>query len=82
MEPTPTKPGRPGTGLGYATEASARSTVPVFVTGGVTPERIPSLAAAGVLHFVVVRFLTEAPDPTAAARALRAAIDAALAPAA
>ncbi len=82
VEPTPTKPGRPGTGLGYATEASARSPVPVFVTGGVTPERIPELAGAGVRHFVVVRFLTQAPDPLAAARALRDAIDAALVPAA
>jgi thiamine-phosphate pyrophosphorylase len=82
VEPTPTKPGRPGTGLGYATEAGSRSAVPVFVTGGVTPERVPALAAAGVRHFVVVRFLTEAPDPMAAARALRAAIDTALAPAA
>jgi thiamine-phosphate pyrophosphorylase len=82
VEPTPTKPGRPGTGLGYAREASMRSPVPVFVTGGVTPERIPELAAAGVRHFVVVRFLTQAPDPMAAARALRDAIDTALAPAA
>jgi thiamine-phosphate pyrophosphorylase len=82
VEPTPTKPGRPGTGLGYATVASKRSPVPVFVTGGVTPERVPVLAAAGVRHFVVVRFLTEAPDAAAAARALRDAIDAALAPAA
>jgi thiamine-phosphate pyrophosphorylase len=82
VEPTPTKPGRPGTGLGYATEASTRSPVPVFVTGGVTPARIPELAAAGVRHFVVVRFLTEASDPMAAARALREAIDRALGPAA
>ena len=82
VEPTPTKPGRPGTGLGYATVASTRSVVPVFVTGGVTPERIPALAAAGVRHFVVVRFLTQALDATAAARALRDAIDAALARAA
>ena len=82
VEPTPTKPGRPGTGMGYATVASARSAVPVFVTGGVTPERIPALVAAGVRHFVVVRFLTQASDPAAAARALRDAIDTALAPAA
>lgn len=75
VEPTPTKPGRPGTGLGYATEASTRSPVPVFVTGGVTPERIPALAEAGVRHFVVVRYLTEATDPEGAARALRDAID-------
>jgi thiamine-phosphate pyrophosphorylase len=82
VEPTPTKPGRPGTGLEYATLATARSAVPVFVTGGVTPERIPELVEAGVRHFVVVRFLTEAPEPMAAARALRDAIDSALAPAA
>ena len=75
VEPTPTKPGRRGTGVGYVTLASERSSVPVFVTGGVTPERIPALAAAGVRHFVVVRYLTEAADPRAAARALRAAID-------
>jgi thiamine-phosphate pyrophosphorylase len=78
VEPTPTKPGRPGTGLAYAAEAGARSAVPVFVTGGVTPERVPEMAAAGVRHFVVVRFLTEASDPAAAARALRTTIDAAL----
>ena len=78
VEATPTKPGRRGTGIGYVTLASARSSVPVFVTGGVTPERIPALAAAGVRHFVVVRHLTEAPDARRAARALRDAIDAAL----
>jgi thiamine-phosphate pyrophosphorylase len=75
VEPTPTKPGRTGTGLGYVTLASARSSVPVFVTGGVTPERIPALVAAGIRHFVVVRYLTEAPDARRAARALREAID-------
>jgi thiamine-phosphate pyrophosphorylase len=78
VEPTPTKPGRPGTGLGYATTAAATSQVPVFVTGGVTPERIPALAAAGVRHFVVVRYLTQASDAEAAARTLRQAIDRAL----
>jgi thiamine monophosphate synthase len=49
--------------------------VPVFVTGGVTPERVPTLAGAGARHFVVVRYLTEAADPLAAARLLRRAID-------
>lgn len=82
VEPTPTKPGRPGTGLGYVTLATARSPVPVFVTGGVTPERIPTLVAAGVRHFVVVRFLTQAADAEAAARALRDAIEDALSAAA
>lgn len=78
VEPTPTKPGRPGTGVTYVSLASARASVPVFVTGGVTPETIPGLAAAGVRHFVVVRYLTQAPDARRAARALRDAIDRAL----
>ncbi len=78
VEPTPTKPGRPGTGLEYVSLATGRSTVPVFVTGGVTPERIPALAAVGVHRFVVVRYLTMASDPRRAARDLRDAIDRAL----
>jgi thiamine-phosphate pyrophosphorylase len=73
--PTPTKPGRPGTGPEYITFAVATSPRPVFVTGGVTPETIPALAAAGGRHFVVVRFLTESDDPRRAAAQLRASID-------
>ena len=65
VEATPTKPGRPGTGLDYLRLATTTSAVPVFVTGGVTPEKIPALAGAGARHFVVVRYLTEAADPRA-----------------
>jgi thiamine-phosphate pyrophosphorylase len=78
VEETPTKPGRAGTGLDYVSRASARATVPVYVTGGVTAEKIPALVAAGVRHFVVVRALTEARDAQRAARVLRDAIDRAL----
>jgi thiamine-phosphate pyrophosphorylase len=78
VEPTPTKPGRAGTGLEYASLASEHATVPVFVTGGVTPEKIPALVAAGVRHFVVVRYLTQAKDPEQATYDLRQAIDQAL----
>jgi thiamine-phosphate pyrophosphorylase len=78
VNPTPTKPGRPGTGLSYlqyaATSVERR---PWFVTGGVTPETVPAMAAAGARRFVVVRYLTESDDPAAAARRLRASIDAA-----
>jgi thiamine-phosphate pyrophosphorylase len=76
--PTPTKPGRRGTGTGYLSLAVARSPWPVFVTGGVTPDTVPALAAAGARHFVVVRFLTESDDPERAARALWGAIAATL----
>jgi thiamine-phosphate pyrophosphorylase len=74
VEATPTKPGRPGTGLDYLRVATATSPVPVFVTGGVTPERIPALAGAGARHFVVVRYLAESAHPERAARALREGI--------
>ena len=74
IEATPTKPGRPGTGLGYVTRAIARAEFPVFVTGGVSPATIPDLAHAGVTRFVVVRAITEAHDPRAAARSLSDAI--------
>ena len=73
---TPTKPGRAGVGLGYVSHAAAHATRPFFVTGGVTPETIPRMAAAGAARFVVVRYLTEAADAGAAARRLRDAIDA------
>ncbi|MGP0029903.1 MAG: thiamine phosphate synthase [Acidimicrobiales bacterium] len=75
VEPTPTKPGRPGTGLDYLRLATERSLLPVFVTGGVTPESVPGLARSGARHFVVVRYLTEAGQPRRAARTLRDAID-------
>jgi thiamine-phosphate pyrophosphorylase len=75
VEATPTKPGRPGTGLDYLRLATAEAKVPVFVTGGVTPERVPVLAEAGARHFVVVRYLTGAENPSAAAQSLRRAID-------
>ena len=76
VEPTPTKPGRPGTGLGYIRLAAERSPHPFFVTGGVSPATVPVIAAAGATRFVVVRALTEASDPAAVAKELRRLIDA------
>jgi thiamine-phosphate pyrophosphorylase len=76
--PTPTKPGRSGTGIPYAQLAQSRSTKPVFVTGGVTPDAVPALVAAGLRHFVVVRYLTHSADPFRAAQQLAAALAASL----
>ena len=76
--PTPTKPGRPGTGTGYLAEAVTRSPWPVWVTGGVEPDRVGALVRAGARHFVAVRWLVGADDPEGAARALRSSIDRAL----
>ena len=76
LRPTPTKPGRPGTGVEYAISCQRRSPVPVFVTGGVNTATLPGLVAVGLRHFVVVRALTESPDPEGTARDLRREIDA------
>jgi thiamine-phosphate pyrophosphorylase len=76
VAPTPTKPGRSGTGLEYLRYAASTANHPWFVTGGVTPETIGPMLDAGARRFVVVRWLTEATDPESAARALRARIDA------
>lgn len=78
VERTPTKPGRPGTGLEYLRQAAARSRRPWFVTGGVRPEIVPELVDAGARRFVVVRWLTQAPDARVAAATLRDAVDRAL----
>jgi len=76
--PTPTKVGRAGTGVAYAALSQARSTRPVFVTGGVNASNVASLVTAGLRHFVVVRALTESSTPERSARDLRHALDEAL----
>ena len=76
---TPTKPGRPGTGLDYLRYAATTigDRLPFFVTGGVTPDTLPAMLEAGARRFVVVRYLTGADDPSANARRLRKVIDSA-----
>ena len=79
VTPTPTKPGRPGTGLEYVAYAAAHCRLPWFVTGGVAPDTVGPMVGAGARRFVVVRWLTGASDPEAAARALCRALDSAVA---
>lgn len=78
--PTPTKPGRPAPGLSLVRYAAALpATRPWFAIGGIDLTTLPGVLAAGARRVVVVRALTEAPDPAEAAaalsRALRAARD-------
>ena len=68
---TPTKPGRPGVGLELVEYAARSATTPWFAIGGVNTENAPQVVAAGAHRLVVVRALTEAADPVAAARTLR-----------
>ena len=72
---TPTKQGRPATGLGLIGHAAARSPErPWFAIGGIDPTNIGEVAAAGAERVVVVRAIRDADDPRAAAAALRAAL--------
>lgn len=75
VAPTPTKQGRPGIGLDPVRHAAAAATTPFFVTGGMSPDTAGSVLDAGAHGIVVVRALTEAADPGAVARALRAVLD-------
>ena len=76
--PTATHPGRAPTGFDYLRYAARRSARPWFVTGNANPATVAEMVSAGATRFVVVRHLTLAPDPEAAAREMLSAIDAAL----
>lgn len=74
---TPTKPGRPGVGLDLVRAAAATGTdKPWFAIGGISHANIGEVVDAGATRVVVVRDITEADDPEASARRLRAALPA------
>jgi thiamine-phosphate pyrophosphorylase len=69
--PTPTKPGRPAPGLDLVrTVADRAPTRPWFAIGGIDEARLDDVLAAGARRVVVVRAITEAPDPRGAAARL------------
>ncbi|MGW4402362.1 thiamine phosphate synthase [Amycolatopsis nivea] len=71
--PTPTKPGRSAPGLDLVRSTAASNTErPWFAIGGIDEPRLPEVLAAGATRIVVVRAITEAEDPKAAAQTLRA----------
>ncbi|MFI7273435.1 thiamine phosphate synthase [Streptomyces sp. NPDC049879] len=71
--PTPTKPGRPAAGLSLVRHAAARRpALPWFAIGGIGADNLGEVLDAGARRVVVVRALTEADDPGAAAAALAA----------
>lgn len=77
--PTPTKPGRHAPGLDLVRHAAglagnATAPKPWFAIGGIDLQNLPEVLAAGADRVVVVRAITGAADPTAAARALRSAL--------
>jgi thiamine-phosphate pyrophosphorylase len=75
---TPTKPGRRPVGAGLLAEVVALDPPrPWFAIGGIDLGNLDEVLVAGATRVVVVRALTEAPDPAAAAAALAASLHAA-----
>ncbi|WP_033216846.1 thiamine phosphate synthase [Kitasatospora phosalacinea] len=71
--PTPTKPGRHAPGLDLVRHAAARRPErPWFAIGGIDQDNLQQVLDAGATRVVVVRALTAAEDPGAAAAALAA----------
>ena len=62
--PTPTKAGRPSIGLQdiAAMEREVGSKIPAFCIGGITPETLPQVLAAGARRVVIVSALLTAAD--------------------
>jgi len=81
--PTPTKPGRAAPGLQLVRAASQICTElgsqigfdkPWFAIGGIDARRLPEVLDAGARRIVVVRAITAAEDPRAAAEQLSSAL--------
>ena len=67
---TPTKPGRPAVGLELVRYAAANATVPFFAIGGLDAGNLREVLGAGAERVCVLRAITGAPDPEAAAAEL------------
>jgi thiamine-phosphate pyrophosphorylase len=83
--PTPTKPGRTAPGLplvrsaaelvtGVGGSATSGEAKPWFAIGGIDEQRLPEVLDAGAHRVVVVRAITAADDPQAAAATLKAVL--------
>ncbi|MBW0013901.1 thiamine phosphate synthase [Mycobacterium sp.] len=76
--PTPTKPGRGAPGLELLRAVAGLGTEkPWFAIGGIDTRRLPQVLDAGARRIVVVRAITAAEDPRAAAEQLSSALAAA-----
>jgi thiamine-phosphate pyrophosphorylase len=72
---TPTKEGRPATGLELISEARSIATLPWFAIGGIDRGNVEQVVEAGAERICVVRAIRDASDPRAAASELADAVD-------
>jgi thiamine-phosphate pyrophosphorylase len=62
-------------GLEFVRQATALSARPAFALGGITPENLPQVLAAGARRIAVSACLSQANDPAPVAAQLRALLD-------
>jgi thiamine-phosphate pyrophosphorylase len=74
---TPTKPEYAEVGTALVRYAAEHAAVPFFAIGGIDPDNLPEVIAAGAERIAVVRAIRDAGDPAHAARELRESIEAA-----
>jgi thiamine-phosphate pyrophosphorylase len=75
VQETPTKEGRPATGLELIRRAASLAPgKPWFAIGGIDISNVGDVVTAGAERVVVVRAIRDADDPRAAAAALRSAL--------
>lgn len=72
---TGSKPGQPPRGLDFLAAIAGASPLPVIAVGGITPERVPEIIAAGAHGMAVISGILAAADPGAAAAAYRRALE-------
>jgi thiamine-phosphate pyrophosphorylase len=72
---TPTKEGRPATGLELIRTAAEIATRPWFAIGGIDATNVGQVVGAGAERLCVVRAIRDAADPRSAATTLFAAVD-------
>jgi thiamine-phosphate pyrophosphorylase len=72
---TPTKPGRPATGLAYVRWAAQNLRVPWFAIGGIDEHTLPKVLEAGARRVAVVRAILDAPHPQQVAARMRRWLD-------
>jgi thiamine-phosphate pyrophosphorylase len=73
---TPTKAGRPGVTVEYVRQVAAlHPSIPFFAIGGIDLSNLPRVLDAGADRVAVVRAITGAPDPKAAAAELKKVLE-------
>lgn len=76
LYPTPTKAGRPATGLDDIRRVHDAVSIPIFCIGGIKRENLDAVLAAGARRVVIVSGILQAPDIAAYCRDVKARLQA------